>query len=869
MKQNRSENQETMSTGELLGQLKKSYSSDNEGAKAVPAAAEQPAADDDLDIAALLRQYLPDAENTSVEKDPKSDTIEFRIPDVEDVAEPAEEDVFIEDPMSVFVPACSAEPVTAPGSVRRQVYRFRPSERNFVSQTVKITETVREELPSVKSPSASASDSYFSGKGKTDFSLDDEAVLPDESAFDELIPSLYANEPASEEKADLAAEQTRVFDTIEVSPNSDTEEPEEAAAESAEEISLNQSEESDEPETAEKVEKVKPEAELDETDINLMIALGYEEELQQTIGLDRVTEAEEKLDKDVAKGNTHDSAAFRGFEYTEKEQAKEIMQNYRTEYNGTVLRLIGSILLLVALFFYENIALLGVELPGALNMRHFPAVHTLVSLQLLVLSVALSWRELFSGLRSAVTFKPTPQSMGAVAVAVAVIYDLIIALIAPNGGVVLYNFPAALCLTLMALYDLMTLKREIYSFTVVADRHEKYAARSIVVRDAVSGEEELTLDIRRSAFVSRYFARTNAKSTVGSHLNFVLLPVLAVSLALAFISFSMHKDGVGALNIFALTNMFCLPVSTLIAYSYPLFRAAQIAFEDDTAILGEASSEEYSGASVVSFADTDMFPSYSVKLRSIKLYGNARPDLVLFGAASVFSRVGGPLADVLELATMEFDSAESVEIIRIAEDGIEAIVDGQSILIGREDFLSTYDVHPLRDADDDANGERVLYIVMDGVLCAKLYVQYEMDADFEDTLRALTKEGITAKIRTYDPNIDEELLAIKLRGKPFAVQVDKQMEEPTEPGRLEEIDSGLVSRSSAKSLVRPALLCSRLAHVRRTGSIIRTVALVVSLLIMLLLTVLSSSVGITSVYVALYQIFWIIPGLIITRLFVK
>lgn len=859
MKQKKPENQESMSTGELLGRLKKSYSAEAEGAKVSPAvSSEVPASDDDLDIAALLRQYLPDAEHAPAEREPASDTVEFSIP----VAR--EEELIIEDPMSDFVTKNAAELAPAPATVRRQVYRFRPSQRNFAAKTVKVTETVKEEYPPVQTVSTAASDSYFSGKGKTDFVLDDEVVLPDESAFDELIPSLHAEEDVNAAKAGTSDAQIRVFDTAEVLLASAAAEAVEA--ESTEETVPVQKAEDD---VAENAEQEKSQTELDETDINLMIALGYEEELQQTIGIDRVSEVEEKLDKDASNEGTHDSAAFRGFEYAEKEQAKEIMQNYRTEYNGSMLRLIGSILLLVSLFIYENVSLLGADLPGPFNMRHFPAFHTLFSLQLLVLSAALSWRELLAGLRSAVTLKPTPQSLGAAAVAVAVVYDLLIALIAPSGGVVLYNFPAALCLTLMALYDLMSLKREIYSFTVVADRHEKYAARSILVRDAVSGGEELTLDVRRSSFVSNYFARTNAKSTVGSHLNLVLLPVLAVSVALAFISFSMHKNGVGALNVFALTNMFCLPVSTLIAYSYPLFRAAQIAFEDDTAILGEASAEEYSGASVMSFADTDMFPSYSVKLRSIKLYGNARPDLVLFGAASVFSRVGGPLADVLELATMEFDSAESVELIRIAEDGIEAIVDGQSILVGREDFLSTYDVHPLRDADDDANGERILYIVMDGVLCAKLYIQYEMDTDFEDTLRSLTKEGITAKIRTYDPNIDEELLAVKLRGKPFSVQIDKQMEEPAEPGKLKEIDSGLVSRSSAKSLVRPALLCSRLAHVRRTGSIIRTVALVVSLLIMLLLTVLSSSVGITSVYVALYQVFWMIPGLIITRLFIK
>jgi len=64
-------------------------------------------------------------------------------------------------------------------------------------------------------------------------------------------------------------------------------------------------------------------------------------------------------------------------------------------------------------------------------------------------------------------------------------------------------------------------------------------------------------------------------------------------------------------------------------------------------------------------------------------------------------------------------------------------------------------------------------------------------------------------------------------------------------------------------------MCSRLTHVEHTGGIIRGIALAVSLLIMLFLTLLSSTIGISSIYVALYQIFWIIPALIITRLFVK
>ncbi len=862
MKQKPNETNDAMSTGELLGKLKQSFAEADPPKPDRASVKTAPSAEDDLDIAALLKQYLPDHEQTTAaepadEPNPAPAEVLPEEPEAQDEAEEAvpksgahfaslldainlDGDDLLGDPMADFVIAPEPEPVPAPEpepaaapAVRKYVYHFRPSARN-AGQTVKVQETVPEVTPTV--PHQAEENGYFADRGTAmpEFDLDDEPVVPDAAAFDELLPPTDAE----------ATEQTTA----------------EAAAES-EKISAESTQEEE-----------KSEADLDETDINLMIALGYEDELSKTVGVDKVSEIEKQLDAESQGEDTRESAAFRGFEYTEQAQAKEIMQNYKTEYNGMMLRLFGTLVLLVALFLYENVSLFGVELPGALNMLQYPAVHTLISLQLLVLCGALSWRQLLDGIKGAVTLKPTPQSLTAVAVAVAAVYDVIIAIVAPRDGVALYNFPAALCLVLLVLCDLMNLKREIYSFTILADRREKFAVRAKLEPSAMPEEETLTLDIRRAAFIDSYFARTNRKSAANTRLNYVLLPVVALAIALAIISFSTNKSAAEALNIFVLTVLFCMPVSTLIICSYPLFRASQIAYEQDTAIIGETSAEEYSGADTVSFADKDVFPSYQVKLRSIKLYGNARPDLVLFAAASVFSKVGGPLNDVLELATKEFDRAESVELVRIAGSGIEALVEDVPVLVGRAEFLEDYNIYPLHDAEDDANtagGARILYIVMDGELSAKLYVQYDMDVDFEFTLRELGRENISARIRTYDPNIDDALIAAKLRSKHYDVHVEKLMEEPSEPDPLEKLDSGLVSRASAKSLIHTAAMCSRLTHVEHTGGIIRGIALAVSLLIMLFLTLLSSTVGISSIYVALYQIFWMIPALIITRLFVK
>ena len=49
------------------------------------------------------------------------------------------------------------------------------------------------------------------------------------------------------------------------------------------------------------------------------------------------------------------------------------------------------------LLVYENAALFGLTFPGILNSRDFPTSFTLISLQLLVLCAAVSYKRLFDG----------------------------------------------------------------------------------------------------------------------------------------------------------------------------------------------------------------------------------------------------------------------------------------------------------------------------------------------------------------------------------------------------------------------------------------------------------------------------------------
>lgn len=625
---------------------------------------------------------------------------------------------------------------------------------------------------------------------------------------------------------------------------------------------------------------------LDDKDINLMIALGYEDELEKAIGKKTVDDFSDQLNSQIVDFIDIDKAyAFDGFELGSPERFRSVGNKYKQENSMMKMRLLGTGIFAVALFLFELLGMLGVTLGGALNIHHYPVVGIMLSLQFLVLAASLSWRQILDGLLDAVTFNPSPSSVPAVAVLLTVVYDIIMALIAPNTGLNLYNFPAALCLVFMVLGDYFDLSREIRAFNTIATRRPKYAV-TLANPSERSTEEEMmaifsdenhdyteakVLDTKKVGFIDNYFRRTNVRSLKNRKLCLVIFPFIALAIALGILSFVTNKSGVTAFNISILTVLFGMPMSTLFIYSYPFFSAVKTAFAQDATIIGEESVEEYSDATTVVFAEKEVFPVEATVTKGIKLYDNNAIYYVLYHLTSLYSKIGGPLKERLVQATAEMGHSEDVEIISVSEKGIEATVDGKvHVIAGQASFMEEKGIVVGSDPDDAqmfSEGASALYLVLDGVLSAKLYVNYEIDPELINVIEILASENIEAVIRTCDPNIDEELLASKLRVSRFPARIIKCRPEDNED--VPNAESGIVSRSSLTALARAIALCNKIRRVRKTARTVSIMSMIVSVVMMVFLALFSSKISVPSVYVALYQIFWMIPMLIFTKLYVK
>lgn len=628
--------------------------------------------------------------------------------------------------------------------------------------------------------------------------------------------------------------------------------------------------------------------EYDQTDLWIASAFGDEDELKNVYGEEEAQRIETQLDIDVQEYykdekknivNSHISE-----EYTPVSDKKEIFASYKKAHKFSILKLFGVFVLLIVALVYENLPAFGGVLPGALNQQNYPVVYILGSLQILVLVCAIAWKELYKGIRSVLTMHPIPESIGAVVVCASALYHIAHCFISETDPkVALYVAPAILCVLAMLIYDYLTLKCEVYSFNVASSKRVKYTINPIEDSGAVlensafadyfDGETELSMfKVGKTNFISGFFKRMNEYAK--SYASITLLITVSIALGLVFfIIATVINDVKSAFSVGYLAFILTLPFCSLMAYSIPLFRASKKAFEDGSAIIGAAAPEEYSRANILSFNDKDVFPSYGVKVKSIKLYGDNRIDKILYNAASVFKIIGGPLEAVFTTATHDVGSSDTVEIIEIAKDGVEAVIDGAHVFLGKVSYVIEKGIEPITEPGDEEleeSGEAsIMYMICNDEVAAKLYVRYSIDPDFDYALKKLYKAGICIGIKTFDPNIDDRLLGSKVDITKFPVRILRC--NALEEGATvieEETDSGVVSKSGPRSLLGAFVLCAKVLFANKTNGLIKLFSIIAGGILVAALLVFGKVVSIPSLFVALYHVFWMVPVFIFSKLYV-
>ena len=306
-----------------------------------------------------------------------------------------------------------------------------------------------------------------------------------------------------------------------------------------------------------------------------------------------------------------------------------------------------------------------------------------------------------------------------------------------------------------------------------------------------------------------------------------------------------------------------------------MYLSAVSAYSHSSAILGDVAPEDMENMSVITFTDKDVFlPGDSVKIKGVKVVGNNRIDSIIHYATSAFDLVGGPLAKTFKQAALEDGAPESAEIRLVSENGIDATIDGKHVVLGVHQYMDVLCFNPVRDAGDEKwegkTNRRVLYLACDETIIAKFYVEYNINPEFVYLVKKLSKAGICTAVRTNDPCVDTDLFAkSKLSAEQHHFAVIKGAETCEESANVYASKTGLVASGSLKGLIKTLLVCDRLRNVQKTNFTVKTVAAAIGLLGMgFIIAAGVSLLGAWSIYFALYQLIWIVPVYIISKIYI-
>ena len=551
------------------------------------------------------------------------------------------------------------------------------------------------------------------------------------------------------------------------------------------------------------------------------------------------------------------------FEYTNTDQNKKILSELRSRYTIAKVRAVMAAAFALILFLIETISPIQALFEDTAVYILVDFILAFACAALIFDRLGLAARDFFRGHFDVDTITLFAGLFSVAATAMALLFET------ETSKTTLYNFPFAVCVLLNTLSVFYAIRRDVYSFKILSVNHKKLAVELQEREDGTTAGEIQNVD-----FVTDYFAhkeeRANEKASLG-----VFVPLCFAASAIFFLLslFVMRHTVSESLSTAYAAFMMCAPFSAFLSQCYPAFLASRRAYANRSAVLCDHTPDRYSEMVQLNFRDAKAFPAGQAKVKSIKLYADRKIDHVIYYASSVYSVIGGPLAGVFKRAALNCVCSEHVELIEHCADGVCAMVDDKNIVIGTPSYMDAQCFETIYEQGDEryegASSKRIFYLACDQIVIAKFYIQYEASKDFARLARNLATDGVGVTICTADPCLDDGVLyENKMNPERYAIRVERGSFKKPPKETVCAKDAGVVSVGTLKDLLKTLLLCGKLENVKRANLVLRIVSCVLGAAVMALVLFTGKAPEMLSVYPALYQLFWLLPVYIVSRVYV-
>lgn len=402
--------------------------------------------------------------------------------------------------------------------------------------------------------------------------------------------------------------------------------------------------------------------------------------------------------------------------------------------------------------------------------------------------------------------------------------------------------------TMLGQLDTMRKATHLDSIGIVEDYYEG-------VKGFVRGEGQV------EHFMDTYQAPSRMEKTLSVY----AMAALGASFVTGVVAGVLHGISAG-IQVAAVTSLAAMPASMFITLSRPRAVLERRFHALGTVLCGWQGVEGLSDKAVFPVDHNDLFPAGSVKMNGVKFFGSRQPDEIIAYTAALIENDGGNLAP---LFTYLLDSRNgmhyAVENFQNYDGGIGGEVNGEPVLAGTLNFLKDMGV----EVPGGIRVSQAVCVSVDGELCGLFAITYEKDrasAAGVTTLSAYRglKTVLTAGEFMLTPDFVHDCFGVNTKRMLFpqnserATLVEKTL-EPDAPAMALITGQGLAPFAYAVTGARALRIAAK------AGIITAMVGGILGVVMMLVLAILGATELLTPAHMFLYELVWLVPGLLITE----
>ena len=344
--------------------------------------------------------------------------------------------------------------------------------------------------------------------------------------------------------------------------------------------------------------------------------------------------------------------------------------------------------------------------------------------------------------------------------------------------------------------------------------------------------------------------------------------ILAILAAVAAGVLGSNLHGVSAgLQAASVTLLAAAPASFFVAQSRPWVLLQRRLHGLGTVLCGWNGVKGLAKKAVFPLSHEDLFPQGTSKMNGVKFYGTHDPDLVVAYATALISANGGGLVPLFEqlLDSRNGRHYEAENLRHYGQGGVGGEVCGEPVLLGGLTFMKEMGV----EIPEGIRVNQAVYIAIDGELSGLFAITYERDSGVAAGLRTLVSYG---SLKTVMITEDFMLTESFIRGK-FGVRTRRvAFPDPEVRQELRAVEADEDAPALAlmtKMGLAPMAYAVTGARTLRTACIwgvtIHVLAGILGIAMMLVLTWFGSLHLLTPANMFLYEVLWLVPGLLITE----